>query len=75
MTLNISKEPQASYPGDRSTVNKLLPVFGTTAIEDIMPRMTKAYLDTADDLTKTQLRTGNTLDDLSREREENPKLF
>jgi hypothetical protein len=32
--LAYSKEPKASYPGDRSTVKKLLPVFGTTAIDD-----------------------------------------
>lgn len=53
--LAYSKEHKASYPGDRSTVNKLLPVFGTTAIEDITPQMIKAYLDKRDDLTKTTI--------------------
>lgn len=53
--LSYSKEHKSSYPGDRSTVNKLLPVFGTTAIEDITPQMIKAYLDKRDDLTKTTI--------------------
>ena len=53
--LAYSKEHKASYPGDRSTVNKLLPVFGTTAIDDITPQMIKAYLDKRDDLTKTTI--------------------
>jgi hypothetical protein len=53
--LAYSKEHKASYPGDCSTVNKLLPVFGTTAIDDITPQMIKAYLDKRDDLTKTTI--------------------
>jgi hypothetical protein len=43
--LAYSKEHKASYPGDRSTVKKLQPVFGGTAIEEITPQMIKAYLD------------------------------
>jgi len=53
--LAYSKEHKASYPGDRSTVNKLLPVFGTTPIEEITPQMIKAYFDTRSDLTKTTI--------------------
>lgn len=53
--LAYSKEHKASYPGDRSTVKKLLPVFGGTAIEEITPQMIKAYLDKRDDLTKTTI--------------------
>jgi site-specific recombinase XerD len=53
--LAYSKEHKASYPGDRSTVKKLLPVFGGTAIEEITPQMIKAYLDKRDDLKKTTI--------------------
>jgi site-specific recombinase XerD len=53
--LAYSKEHKASYPGDRSTVGKLLPVFGNTAVDDITPQMIKAYLDKRDDLTKTTI--------------------
>src|SRR5665213_1832931 len=53
--LAYSKEHKASYPGDRSTVGKLLPVFGKVPLEDITPQTIKAYLDTRDDLTKTTI--------------------
>jgi site-specific recombinase XerD len=53
--LAYSKEHKASYPGDRSTVKKFLPVFGNTPIEEITPQMIKAYFDTRDDLTKTTI--------------------
>jgi site-specific recombinase XerD len=53
--LVYSKEHKASYPGDRSTVGKLLPVFGKVPLEDITPQTIKAYLDTRDDLTKTTI--------------------
>jgi site-specific recombinase XerD len=53
--LAYSKEHKASYPGDRSTVNKLMPVFGTTAIDEITPQMIKSYFDKRDDLTKTTI--------------------
>jgi integrase len=51
--LVYSKEHKASFPGDRSTVGKLLPVFGKVPIDDITPQTIKAYLDKRDDLTKT----------------------
>ena len=35
--LVYSKEHKASYPGDRSTVGKLLPVFGKVPLDDIAP--------------------------------------
>jgi hypothetical protein len=53
--LTYSKEHKASYPGDRSTVGKLLPVFGRTAITEITPQTIKAYLDSRSDLTKTTI--------------------
>jgi len=53
--LVYSKEHKSSYPGDRSTVGKLLPVFGKVPIDDITPQTIKAYLDTRDDLTKTTI--------------------
>src|ERR1039457_2677518 len=53
--LVYSKEHKASYPGDRSTVGKLLPVFGKVPLGDITPQTIKAYLDTRDDLTKTTI--------------------
>jgi site-specific recombinase XerD len=53
--LVYSKEHKASYPGDRSTVGKLLPLFGKLPIDDITPQTIKAYLDTRDDLTKTTI--------------------
>ena len=53
--LVYSKEHKASYPGDKSTVAKLLPVFGKVPIEDITPQAIKSYLDTRDDLTKTTI--------------------
>ena len=53
--LVYSKEHKASYPGDRSTVGKLLPVFGKVPLDDITPQTIKAYLDTRDDLTKTTI--------------------
>ncbi len=53
--LEYSKEHKASYPGDRSTVNKLLPTFGKTPIKDITPQMIKSYLDSRKDLTKTTM--------------------
>jgi len=53
--LVCSKENKASYPGDRSTVGKLLPVFGKVPIEDITSQTIKAYFDTRDDLTKTTI--------------------
>jgi len=36
-------------------VNKLLPVFGTTPIEEITPQMIRTYLDTRSDLKKTTI--------------------
>ena len=72
--LAYSKEHKASYPGDRSTVNKLLPVFGTTAIDDITPQMIKTYLDRRDDLTKTTInRYRGTLSMIFREAIRNGK--
>ena len=53
--LVYSKENKASYPGDRSTVKKLLPVFGKVSIDDITPQTIKAYFDTRNDLTKTTI--------------------
>src|ERR1039457_5994285 len=53
--LVYSKEHKASYPGDRSTVGKLLPVFGKVPLDDITTQTIKAYLDTGDDLTKTTI--------------------
>lgn len=53
--LVYSKENKASYPGDRSTVGKLLPVFGKLPIDEITPQAIKAYFDTRDDLTKTTI--------------------
>jgi len=53
--LVYSKEHKASYPGDRSTVGKLLPVFGKVPLDEITPQTIKAYLDTRDDLTKTTI--------------------
>ena len=53
--LVYSKEHKASYPGDRSTVGKLLPVFGKVPLDNITPQTIKAYLDTRDDLTKTTI--------------------
>jgi len=53
--LVYSKEHKASYPGDCSTVGKLLPVFGKVPLNDITPQTIKAYLDTRDDLTKTTI--------------------
>jgi len=53
--LVYSKEHKASYPGDKSTVAKLLPVFGKVPIDDITPQAIKSYLDTRDDLTKTTI--------------------
>jgi integrase len=51
--LEYSKEHKASYAGDRSALNKLMPTFGKTPIKDITPQMIKAYLDSRKDLTKT----------------------
>ncbi len=53
--LVYSKEHKASYPGDRSTIGKLLTVFGKTPVTEITPQSIKAYLDTRDDLTKTTI--------------------
>ena len=53
--LDYSKEHKSSYPGDRSTVKKLLPLFGKTPIKDITPQMIKSYLDSRKDLTKTTM--------------------
>ncbi|MEO8725835.1 MAG: tyrosine-type recombinase/integrase [Acidobacteriaceae bacterium] len=53
--LGYSKEHKASYPGDQSTVNKLMPTFGSIAIDDITPQSIKAYFDTRTDLTKTTI--------------------
>jgi len=53
--LEYSKEHKSSYPGDRSTVNKILPTFGKTPIKDITPQMIKSYLDSRKDLTKTTM--------------------
>lgn len=53
--LAYSREHKASYPGDKSTVAKLLPTFGKVAVEEITPQTIKAYLDTRDDLTKTTI--------------------
>lgn len=53
--LVYSKEHKASYPGDKSTVAKLLPVFGKIPIDDVTPQAIKSYLDTRDDLTKTTI--------------------
>jgi site-specific recombinase XerD len=53
--LTYSKEHKASYPGDLSTVGKLLPVFGKISIAGITPQSIKAYLDTRDDLAKTTI--------------------
>jgi site-specific recombinase XerD len=53
--LEYSKEHKSSYPGDRSTVKKLLPTFGKTPIKDITPQMIKSYLDSRKDLTKTTM--------------------
>lgn len=53
--LAYSKEHKASYPGDQSTVNKLLPTFGSVPIDQITPQSIKAYFDTRTDLTKTTI--------------------
>ncbi len=53
--LIYSREHKASYPGDKSTVAKLLPTFGKVPIEDITPQTIKAYLDTRNDLKKTTI--------------------
>jgi site-specific recombinase XerD len=53
--LEYSKEHKASYAGDRSTLNKLMPTFGKTPIKDITPQMIKTYLDSRKDLTKTTM--------------------
>jgi site-specific recombinase XerD len=53
--LEYSKEHKSSYPGDRSTVKKILPTFGKTPIKDITPQMIKSYLDSRTDLTKTTM--------------------
>ena len=53
--LVYSKEHKASYPGDLSTVGKLLPVFGKVALDDITPQTIKAYMDTRSELTKTTI--------------------
>jgi site-specific recombinase XerD len=53
--LVYSKEHKASYPGDRSTVGKLLPVFGKVPLDNITPQTIKAYLDKREDLTKTTI--------------------
>jgi site-specific recombinase XerD len=53
--LAYSQEHKASFPGDRSTVGKLLPVFGKVPLANITPQSIKAYLDTRDDLTKTTI--------------------
>jgi site-specific recombinase XerD len=53
--LVYSQEHKASFPGDRSTVGKLLPVFGKVPLANITPQSIKAYLDTRDDLTKTTI--------------------
>ena len=50
-----SKEHKVSYPGDLSTVGKLLPVFGKVALDDITPQTIKAYMDTRSELTKTTI--------------------
>ncbi|HEU5340956.1 hypothetical protein [Edaphobacter sp.] len=43
--LVYSQEHKASYPGDRSTVGKLLPVFGKVPLDNVTPQTIKAYLD------------------------------
>jgi site-specific recombinase XerD len=53
--LVYSQEHKASYPGDRSTVGKLLPTFGKIPLDNITPQTIKAYLDKRDDLTKTTI--------------------
>jgi len=53
--LAYSQEHKASFPGDRSTVGKLLPVFGKVPLANITPQSIKAYLDTRDDLTETTI--------------------
>ncbi len=53
--LAYSQEHKASFPGNRSTVGKLLPVFGKIPLANITPQSIKAYLDTRDDLTKTTI--------------------
>jgi hypothetical protein len=53
--LAYSQEHKASFPGDRSTVGKLLPIFGKVPLANITPQTIKAYLDTRDDLTKTTI--------------------
>ncbi|HEY4356451.1 MAG TPA: hypothetical protein VGN16_11935 [Acidobacteriaceae bacterium] len=40
--LTYSREHKASYPGDKSTVRKLLPTFGETPLEEITPQKIKA---------------------------------
>ncbi len=47
--LVYAKEHKASYPGDRSTVGKLLPVLGKVALDDITPQTIKSYLDSCAD--------------------------
>ena len=39
--LAYSREHKASYPGDKSTVAKLLPTFGKVAVEGITPQTIK----------------------------------
>jgi site-specific recombinase XerD len=53
--LEYSKEHKSSYPGDRSTVNKLLPNFGKMPLREITPQAIKAYLDSRTDITKTTM--------------------
>ncbi|WP_353062280.1 tyrosine-type recombinase/integrase [Tunturibacter psychrotolerans] len=53
--LVYSQEHKASYPGDRSTVGKLLPTFGKIPLDNITPQTIKAYLDKRTDLTKTTI--------------------
>ena len=53
--LAYSKEHKVSFPGDRSTVGKLLPVFGKVPLGNITPQTIKSYLDTRNDLTKTTI--------------------
>ena len=53
--LVYSQERKASYPCERSTVGKLLPVFGKVPLDNITPQTIKAYLDKRNDLTKTTI--------------------
>ena len=53
--LEYSREHKASYPGDRSTVNKLLPNFGKMPLKEITPQAIKAYLDSRTDISKTTM--------------------